>query len=65
MSVFSIELRNEEWHSCLDYVGWDFSEENAEHKFELLTLDFLYSKWREKGTSVRASKTKHARRDEV
>lgn len=27
--------------TSLDYIGRDFSEENAEHKSELLTLDFL------------------------
>lgn len=40
----------------LDYFGLykvDLSEEKAEHKFELLTLEFLYCQWREKSTSVR------------
>jgi len=25
----------------LGYLGWDFSEKNSEHQFELLIFDFL------------------------
>lgn len=30
--------------TCLDYIGWDFYEENAGHKFEhLLLTSFIVS----------------------